>query len=378
MGVAVLAFASCAKDTVTETNNGLAIDFRVATETRATEVNNDNLNAFKVTAISATETTTEGANYFSDVEFTKEAGKSTYSSATPYYWPESGKLNFYAYYPTTLTNVTITKDAKTVSTFTPATTISEQVDFVIGTGTGDKSHQTSGVQLTFNHMLSQIEIQAKNTDINHVIKIAGYKISGVYGTGSLDFAGTSRTWTTSGSANSTYGVVYSTTAESGDSDVITYYPITLSSDPQVVSTSLKTTEGDDGTSTVLNIDDDGKYIADNAMLIPQVLSTTGAKLEVLVNVTSAVATGTGIQIFPAAEKEYDWMEVGISTTWVIGQKYTYVLDMTNCLSQKAIKFTTEFEPWVTGTISDNNLTPTPVTPPATGDGGETGDDGTDA
>ena len=37
VGIAAVAFASCAKDAVKEVNNGRAIDFRVATQTRASE-----------------------------------------------------------------------------------------------------------------------------------------------------------------------------------------------------------------------------------------------------------------------------------------------------------------------------------------------------
>ena len=48
-----MALASCAKDSVKEVNNGHAIDFRVATQTRATETTTANLSTFYVTAIDA-------------------------------------------------------------------------------------------------------------------------------------------------------------------------------------------------------------------------------------------------------------------------------------------------------------------------------------
>lgn len=51
MTAAVLTITSCSKDESTEVNNGQAIDFRVAMETRATETTTANITNFLVTAI---------------------------------------------------------------------------------------------------------------------------------------------------------------------------------------------------------------------------------------------------------------------------------------------------------------------------------------
>ena len=83
MGVAVMALASCAKDSVKEVNNGHAIDFRVATQTRATETTTANLSTFYVTAIDA-----KGSNYFTNAAFTKI--EEYFSSSPAYYWPGDG------------------------------------------------------------------------------------------------------------------------------------------------------------------------------------------------------------------------------------------------------------------------------------------------
>ena len=88
-----MALASCAKDSVKEVNNGHAIDFRVATLTRATETTTANLSTFYVTAIDA-----KGSNYFTNAAFTKI--EEYFSSSPAYYWPGDGSdLDFYAYAP---------------------------------------------------------------------------------------------------------------------------------------------------------------------------------------------------------------------------------------------------------------------------------------
>lgn len=65
--VAALAMASCSKDESTGINNGNAIDFRAAMQTRASETTTANIMNFFVTALDK-----NNANYFSDAEFTKD------------------------------------------------------------------------------------------------------------------------------------------------------------------------------------------------------------------------------------------------------------------------------------------------------------------
>lgn len=70
--VAALAMASCSKDESTGINNGNAIDFRAAMQTRASETTTANITNFFVTALDK-----NNANYFSDAEFTKDGALSS-------------------------------------------------------------------------------------------------------------------------------------------------------------------------------------------------------------------------------------------------------------------------------------------------------------
>ena len=64
MGITVMAFTSCLKDTVTETNNGRPIDFHVSAQTRAVETTTGNLTTFYVTSLLE-----DGTSYFEDIAF---------------------------------------------------------------------------------------------------------------------------------------------------------------------------------------------------------------------------------------------------------------------------------------------------------------------
>lgn len=86
--VAALAMASCSKDESTGINNGNAIDFRAAMQTRASETTTANITNFFVTALDK-----NNANYFSDAEFTKDGA--FFTSTPAYYWPSDGSYGYF-------------------------------------------------------------------------------------------------------------------------------------------------------------------------------------------------------------------------------------------------------------------------------------------
>ena len=329
MGIAALAFASCAKDTVSETSNGRAIDFRVATETRALETTTNSLNEFYVTAIYAelpdeTEDSPENyvpkSVYFDKVQFTK--GTDNFFASSPaYYWPNDGQLNFYAYAPE-MANVAISATTQTLTGFAPADDIADQVDFIVAKNSGSKANQGDGVGLTFDHMLSQIEIKAKNTRADeYEYKVAGVKIADVLGQADFDFD--SKTWDFTS---------YSTVKKTYEVELAT--PITLDGT---------------GVNVMGKVTVDEVEVSDNAMLLPQNLSATGmaATFGVYVKVTSK---STNSQVFPSTDgddedeavDEYGWMDVAVKTNWEAGYKYVYTLDVTQADELGTpIKFTLE-------------------------------------
>lgn len=288
-----VGMASCSQDEPVSENKGNAISFRPAIGTRATETTNANLSAIKVAAFLGNST------YFEPLDFVK--GSDSFFTSTPEYnWPgDDAELSFYAYAPADLSGVTLTPDTKTLTAFVPETNIADQIDFVTSTATGTRSaNEASGVELTFDHRLSQIEVRAKADNEAYTFKISGIRIGQPVAQGDFDFG--TNAWTL-GTNKAIYEETYAT-------------PVTLTADAQNVM-------GEEG----------------NAMLIPQQLtawdptgdasnSAAGAYLSVKLQVNTAA----GAQVYPFnTNTDCQWAAIPLNTNWEPGKKYIYTLDLSH-------------------------------------------------
>ena len=286
MGIALIASASCTQDKVMETSHGKPIDFRAAIETKGVELTTDGLTSFRATAIDS-----NNDLYFQDLDFTKNGD--IFTSTPEYYWPASGELTFYAYSPADKAeNVSITPDAQTLD-FTPEASIADQIDLVAIKVTG--SNTAGGMAIEFQHSLTQIQIDAKNTNTGYTYSVTGVKLVNIASEGTFNFTN----WDVTNAALTTYSTTYD--------------------NPIILDTEAESIMGPDG----------------NAILIPQQLTAwdkngpasateqTGSYLAVRIN----VKTSSGVQIYPK-EGESDWVAVSINTEWLPGYKYIYILDFT--------------------------------------------------
>lgn len=284
---------ACSDEEVVDSTPDRAISFRPAISTRATEITNANLSAIKVAGFMGSST------YFDPLDFNK--GTDNYFTSTPTYnWPgDDTPLDFYAYAPNTLTGVTLSADTKDLKGYTPDQNIANQVDFITAFGTGRRSvNEASGLELTFNHQLSQIEIQAKAANEAYTFKISGIRIGQPVSSGDFDF--TDSKWTPS-TDKAIYEETYAT-------------PVTLTATPVSVM-------GEEG----------------NAMLIPQQLvawdnenDSTNTKAGAYLSVKLQVNTAAGAQVYPFASNEQcQWAAIPINTLWEAGKKYVYTLDLSN-------------------------------------------------
>lgn len=309
---AALAFASCSNDETVEIAKQNAISFRTVTglSTKGVESTTANLASMWVTAYE------EGASsdkpYYSNIEYTRTRTSNTFESANPFFWLKGKTIHFLALSPsandwnaTNTINFNTNDYSATFTDVTPDTNVSNQKDLLIGKASGTENTDANGLDLTLNHVLSQIQVKAKNTNASYVYTIKGVRIASVASKGTYTYPAGS--WTASATDKQTYDVILTTS-------------VTL-----------------DGTSTdaVQVMKADG----DNAMLVPQQLTawagTTaasgdsfdkGAYISLLLNVKS----NSGTYIYPSqatADTDCGWAAVAIDTNWEAGKKYVYTLDL---------------------------------------------------
>lgn len=318
VAAASLALASCSNDETLDMGNQKGISFRTVTglNSRVAEITQSNLKGMSVTAYE------NGADaaYFTDVNYTREGQTNTFVSNPEYNWLRGKTLNFLALATSadawtaakTVAFDKATNTYKTVLTdYTPDADISKHQDLMIGTASGTENNDANGLDLTLNHILSQIEVRAKNTNAAYVYSIKGVRIVAVKGTGTYTSTETTP-WTPKENSKVKYEVVYDDAKE-------------LTAEGM----SVMKTEGD------------------NAMLIPQGVTgwsagsigstandfnsyTGGTYISLLLNVKSA----TGMYIYPAGSTEeaktYGWAAVSTNNTvWNSGKKYIYTLDLSN-------------------------------------------------
>lgn len=182
-----MAMASCSQDeTIGINHDGDEITFNVVTNnaTRAADVFcNQNLpGGFYVSAIS------DGKTYIDGDHVTGSNGSWTNESGTRY-WPET-PVDFYAYVNAG-TSYKWSVDGAGKATakfenFTVNNTVGSQVDLLYAVKT-NQSKTNGTVNLNFRHALSQIVFQAKNTNANLYVEIAGVSVANVGGTNTFTF-----------------------------------------------------------------------------------------------------------------------------------------------------------------------------------------------
>ena len=145
----------------------------------------------RMSQIYVTALTERDENLFSDLLFSKESSTSFFISNPAYHWPGDGSnLTFYAYSPSKNDlggTLTINSTTQKLTDFSPATDITDQKDFVTIKTTGNKTNETTGVQLQFEHRLVQIEVKAKNANEGYVYKVKGVRIGKPVSKGTFDF-----------------------------------------------------------------------------------------------------------------------------------------------------------------------------------------------
>lgn len=296
---AALSLASCSNDETVEMAKGDGINFRTAVglNTRGTVVDQngfENTNQLYVTTFKA-----DGTKEFNETLYTKVGNEWTGGQ----YWGTNAKLSFYLSYPALAslkTGFELTEANKTITEFTVANKIDDQVDFVFGKAL-DTDKTKDAVQVDLNHMLSQIEVQALSTSTTYKYKVRGVRFQNANNKGDIDLS--TETW-----ANQAGGQNFEVTYTN---------PIDLNGTVQSIM-------GDAG----------------NAMLVPQNVAkwngtdksadTTTPVIGSYISVLVSITTDAGAPVYPGNTSvnnpTYGWVSVPVDFAWEKGKKYIYKLD----------------------------------------------------
>lgn len=317
MLLAIAAMVGCSKSEVVDNPNGdgntpIKLKTFVGKSVKAAETTTANLTSFQMEAYT-TAAAYPGAD--APTSFISSAvttpGSWTYTG--PQYWPQSLKVSFFAYAPTT--GVTYAAPAAAGwpgLTYTVAAEAS-QADLIVAQRTDQDASINSGkVALNFNHALSQILFKAKCATADFTAVVKTIELSGIQNEGTYTFA----TSATEGTAIEG--------SWSGVKGAAGYAYLTNGS----VAIAKTTSDPIAGTNGAL-------------MLMPQTL--TNAKLKVVYTVT--VGSGETAQTFEVTKED-----VALTGTWAPGMKYTY--DLTLVSGATAITIVPGVNTW-TETTPDN-------------------------
>lgn len=196
LAAAALTFAACSSDETTAVNQlaqeANVIGFRPLNNgmTRATEktafATNDEINVWA---------TKGGSSYFNNATFAyNKYSYAGFASNPPYYWPStiddsSNKMIFYA------TSAGTQTSAGAISSFSPNAAAASQVDLLCAKLECTSKPSAGEATLAFKHALSEIIVQAKNSNANLKITVSKVKVGYVAHTGALNFTTGSPVWT---------------------------------------------------------------------------------------------------------------------------------------------------------------------------------------
>ena len=265
--------------------------------TKAVETKITNLGKFTVNAFQSGE-----ANYMNNVEYTtSDNGSSWTTAAGKFFWPVEGDLHLYGYAPAAPGKggtFKIDKDAQTLTDFVPFETAAAQQDFVYAKSTGNNAtNGTTGVELNFQHALTEISVAAKNSNTAYTVKVTGVKLGNVKTKGTFTFPSienSAASWTLS-----------SATADVGS------YETTWST-ASVLTNSVST------------LDESNVPF----MLLPQQLEKSEKASE-----KAYLALKVNITMQGGKVIRDGWAYIGLNTNWEMGKHYTYTLDFSDGAGQ---------------------------------------------
>lgn len=208
LAVAAVAFAACSNDETVAVNEsqGEAISF-IPVVNNMTRANGPGVKSTWATGdMFNVYASYDAAKYF-QADFTKEEG-TNFTSVNKYYWPNdissSKKVVFTAIWGATQ----VVDNPGKIASYAPADNAADQMDVLLAKEEFSAKPTGGVVQMNFRHTLSQIVVQAKNSNPNLKFTITGVRVGYVEKTGAFTYNG-GVTTTNEVAANATAGTVTS-------------------------------------------------------------------------------------------------------------------------------------------------------------------------
>ena len=335
MAAAAIALSSCSSEETTDVAKSSTITFRttVGLNSRGAELNNTNFSDMWVYAYDLKATQGTG-NGFEAEKFTKQGTSNDFLPDTPLFWQAGSELRFFAINPVKDNwhgTLDINKTSASFTNVSIPTNIEEQKDLVIGSASAQATNHMDGrgVDLTLNHILSQINFKAVNTNKRLTYHIAAIRIVHAKNSDSYTF-NPAQSQTGAWAGNPTGDVTYELDFKKKT--------ITLDGTKKTDGTEA---ENYDRTTAFLT------HAGHGAMLVPQSLTPWngnevsdaapfggGSYIALLVNVRFT----NGSWVYPKnanSFEDYGWIAVPLPTNndandkaeWKMGNKYIYTLNL---------------------------------------------------
>lgn len=314
-----IALSSCSSEETKDVAKSSNITFRstVGLNSRGAEATTDNLKNIWVSAWA------DNDPVFTKEQFAKKGTGTTFESVGgPWFWEKDKQYTFMAF-ATGKDDMggltpTINKTSIVLNDYTPDKDPSKHMDLLAAQATGDITQNgTTGVSLTFEHILSQIQVKVKseNQDVKYVIR--GVRISNVKGTGNYTYTPASpdqkHAWTVNTAAQyvSDQGIDIRLDGTDGAFKELLAGNLSAMLLPQSVAAWDGTVPaGPDATFDKVN----GSYIS------------------LLIHIQKKSKNGQWVQVYPkeaADDTQCGWTAVAIpAVKWENGKKYIYNLDLT--------------------------------------------------
>lgn len=322
-----LAAVSCTKSEVLETNSG-EIRFNVVANkaTKAADVycNENKPGEFMVYAVSGGKTYIDGDRIVNN-------GSDWENQSGVRYWPET-TVDFYAHVNAG-DNFKWNAGSPVIENFSPAPDVANQVDLLYAVKKGE-SKKDSPVELNFRHALSQIVFNAKNTNENLYVEIAGVKVANVGktntftypetdtdskfeshdGTGTLPDTGAG-SWADLTSGNFSYEVDFNAVPVRGNSTVVDLTTANdsgkeFNSQAMLLLPQTTTAWVPSGESNTPSENNTGSYF----LIDCAIWNVAGAEVD----------KGTDVQLWGEGGSTKE-LSIPVAFTWEQGKKYIYTL-----------------------------------------------------